>query len=94
MFIENETSDMSLMDFYDLAVSCVDYIETPTERIECESKNKEEIKEFVDNMSKVQFDKIIEFFATMPRIEQEMAYTTSDGVERKVVLRGIRDFFG
>jgi hypothetical protein len=94
MFIENETSDMSLMDFYDLAVSCVDYIETPTERIECENKNKEEIKEFVDNMSKVQFDKIIEFFATMPRIEQEMPYTTSDGVERKVVLRGIRDFFG
>ena len=45
-------------------------------------------------MSKVQFDKIIEFFATMPRVEQEMVYKTSDGVERKVMLRGIRDFFG
>jgi hypothetical protein len=94
MFIENETSDMSLMDFYDLAVNCVDYIETPEERIDCKDKDKEEIKEFVDNMTKEQFDKIINFFATIPRIEQEIEYTTSDKVERKVILRGIRDFFG
>lgn len=94
MFIEKETSDMSLMDFYDLAISCVDYVETPSERIECETKNKEEIKEFIDNLTKDQFDKIIDFFATMPRIEHELEYITSDNVNRKVVLRGIRDFFG
>jgi hypothetical protein len=94
MFIEKETSDMSLMDFYELAMNCIDYIETPSERIECSSKDKLEIKEFVDNLTKDQFDKIIEFFATMPRIEQEAEYQTSDKVKRKVVLRGIRDFFG
>lgn len=94
MFIENETSDMSLMDFYDLAVSCVDYIETSKERIDCKDRSKEEIKEFVDNLTKEQFDSIIEFFATIPRIEEEISYTTSDGEERKVILRGIRDFFG
>lgn len=94
MFIENETSDMSLMDFYDLAISCIQYIETPNDRIDCKDKSKDEIKEFVDNMTKEQFDKIIEFFATMPRIEQEIEYKTSDEIERKVILRGIRDFFG
>lgn len=94
MFIENETSDMSLMDFYDLAISCIEYIETPNERFDCKEKTKEEIKEFVDNMTKEQFDKIIEFFATMPRVEQEIDYKTSDNIERKVILRGIRDFFG
>jgi len=94
MFIEKETSDMSLMDFYDLAVSCVDFIETPNERIECSTKDKSEIKEFIDNLTKDQFDNIIDFFATMPRIEHELEYETSDKISRKVVLRGIRDFFG
>lgn len=94
MFIEKETSDMSLMDFYELAVNCVDFIETRNERIECDGKEKNEIKEFIDNLTKEQFDGIIDFFATMPRIEQEIEYETSDKVKRKVVLRGIRDFFG
>lgn len=94
MFIEKETSDMSLMDFYELAVNCVDFIETPNERIDCVGKEKNEIKEFIDNLTKDQFDKIIDFFATMPRIEQEIQYETTDKVKRKVVLRGIRDFFG
>jgi hypothetical protein len=94
MFIQNETTDMSLMDFYDLAVSCVDYIETTKDRIDCKDKPKEEIKEFIDNLTKEQFDLIIEFFATIPRIEEELSYKTSDEKERKVILRGIRDFFG
>jgi hypothetical protein len=29
----------------------------------------------------------------MPKIQTELKYTTSDGVDRKVILRGVRDFF-
>ena len=29
----------------------------------------------------------------MPRIEEEIEYKTSDGVTRKVLLKGIKDFF-
>lgn len=94
LFIENEIDNMQLIDFYDLAVSCIDYIDTKDERIEASSTSRQELKEFVDGMTKVQFDQIIKFFATMPRIEHEVKYQTSDGIERTVILKGIKDFFG
>jgi hypothetical protein len=94
LFIDSNIENMQLMDFYDLAVSCIDYIETKDSRIMASETPKEELKEFVDGMNKTQFDQIIQFFATMPRIEHEVKYETSDGVERFVILKGIKDFFG
>lgn len=94
LFLEKNIMDMSLMNFYDMAINCIEYIETPTERMDFyEKSNIEDFKQFVDSMTKEQFDKIIQFFATMPRIEHVVEYKTSDGVIREVVLRGIRDFF-
>ena len=94
LFIDSNVENMQLMDFYDLAVSCIDYIETKDSRLMASETPKEELKEFVDGMNKTQFDQIIQFFATMPRIEHEVKYETSDGVERFVILKGIKDFFG
>lgn len=94
LFIENNIENMNLIDFYDLAVSCIDYIETNDSRISSEDTSKEELKEFIDNLTKMQFDEIIKFFATMPRIEHEVKYTTDDGIERSVLMKGIKDFFG
>ena len=85
---------MELMDFYELAINCIDYIETKEEKIDCSSIEKNELKQFVDNMTKQQFDKIIDFFATMPKLEKTVNYKTSDGEDRSLVLRGIKDFFG
>lgn len=94
LFIEHEVENMQLMDFYDLAVSCIEYIETKEARIVAEETSKDELKQFVDSMTKVQFDQLIKFFATMPKIEHEVQYKTNDGVKRSVILRGIKDFFG
>ena len=94
LFIENNVANMQLMDFYDLAVSCIEYIETKESRMMASESPKEELKEFVDSMTKTQFDQIINFFATMPRIEHEVEYETNDGEKRSVILKGIKDFFG
>jgi hypothetical protein len=94
IFLENNIESMELMDFYELAINCIDYIETKEEKIDCSSIEKNELKEFVDNMTKQQFDKIIDFFATMPKLEKTVNYKTSDGEDRSIVLRGIKDFFG
>lgn len=94
IFLENNIESMELMDFYELAINCIDYIETKEEKIDCSSIEKNELKEFVDNMTKQQFDKIIDFFATMPKLEKTVNYKTSDGENRSIVLRGIKDFFG
>lgn len=80
--------------FYDVVIDCISSIQTKEEIIDVNTLEKEEISDFVDNMSKDQFEKIIDFFFTSPRVEHKVSYTTSDDVEREVVLSGLSDFFG
>jgi hypothetical protein len=94
LFISNDLENMELSDVYELALKCIDYIETNDERIDSKNMDNQQMKDFIDNMTKKQFDKIIDFFATMPRIEKTVNYTTSDKEKRSIVLRGIKDFFG
>ena len=80
-------------DYYDMVIDCIETIETKDELVEAKNTSREMLKEIVDLLTQQQFKKLIEFFKTMPRIEKEIEYETSDGVKRKTVLRGIRDFF-
>lgn len=80
--------------FYDLISDCIVSIQTKDELIDSSSIPKEEISEFVDNMTKKQFEKLLDFFLTSPRVEHTVSYTASDGVEREVELSGLSDFFG
>lgn len=85
-----KTSDESI---YKIALYCMDTIQTDTELINCELQNKEELEEFLDNMSASQFEKVTHFFNTMPKIEKTITYITSDSISRTITLKGIRDFF-
>jgi len=80
--------------FYDLISDCISKIETKEEVIDTTTYSREELVSFVDNMTKEQFEKLLEFFVTSPRVEHIVKYTASDGVEREVVLSGLSDFFG
>ena len=80
--------------FYDLISDCIEKIETKEETIETKGYSKDELVSFVDNMTKQQFEKLLEFFVTSPRVEHIVKYTASDDVEREVVLSGLSDFFG
>jgi len=80
-------------DYYDMMLNCIDTIETAKELIEAKNSTKDDIREFVELLTKQQFNKLVEFFKTMPKIQKEITYTTSDKVERKLLLKGIRDFF-
>lgn len=80
-------------DYYDMLLKCIKSIETSKELIETKNCSEQNIKDFVDLLTKQQFIKLIEFFKTMPKIQKEIKYETSDGVVREIVLRGIRDFF-
>ena len=78
--------------FYDLVVNCIERIDTNEETIDVEMLPKKELEDFLDNMNKKQFENILEFFLTSPKLYHEVKYTTSDGVERELVLQGISDF--
>jgi hypothetical protein len=80
-------------DLYDVTLNCIESIETIDEKIENSDISKKEFLEFIDLMTNDQFKKIIEFIKNVPTLEKEISYITSDGVERKIKLKGIKDFF-
>ena len=80
-------------NYYDMLIKCITKIESDNELIETKNYNSELIQEFVDNLTKDQFQNLLNFFKTSPKIEIEVPYTTMDGVERTITLKGIRDFF-
>ena len=80
--------------FYDLISDCIDKIKTKDETMNASEHSREELTSFVDNMTKDQFEKLLDFFTTAPKIEHRVKYTTSDGEEREVLLSGLSDFFG
>ena len=86
--IKNGTEDL-----YETALSCIESIETKDYKIENSDISKTEFLEFIDLMTNEQFMKILDFIKNIPKIEKEIKYKTSDKVERKLKLKGIRDFF-
>ena len=81
-------------EFYDMILHCIESIETPEVKVKQDEVQIEELKEFVDSMTKQQFDMILNFFVTAPRLESVVDYETEDGQSRKVTLSGLGDFFG
>lgn len=80
--------------FYDLIVDCIEEIHTSKEVISTQETSKDELESFVDSMNKSQFNLLLDFFLTSPRLEHTAKYTPSDDVERSVTLSGLGDFFG
>lgn len=81
------------LDYYNLLITCIQSIETKDELINVIDYPRETLEEIVNNLTRNQFNKIIEFFKTMPKIETSVKYQTKDGTDREIKLKGIRDFF-
>lgn len=92
--IDYDTLQTNDDEIYNLALSCIVEIQTIDELIDCSKHTKKELEEFLNTMTKEQFNKILSFFETMPKIEKSVTYTTSDNVSRTIILKGISDFFG
>jgi hypothetical protein len=53
------------------------------------------VDEFINNLSSEQFNKIKDFFETMPKMTKEIQWTCPNcGREHKRTLEGLQSFFG
>ena len=83
------------LPMFDLVVSCVDKIFTREEIHEASEEGFDEISKFIDGLTSEQFDKIVEFFTTTPRIFHNIEYTCPKcQAENTVVVDGVENFFG
>jgi hypothetical protein len=77
-----------------LIASCIEAIYDGDKTYQTKNFSKEEVMEFIENLSQGMFQKIIKFFQDMPALRKEVEFKCAKcGVDNKVTIRGIQDFF-
>lgn len=90
-----EALDLEDIDnVFSLIVGAIDYIYDDNEIFHAKDQSREELYQFIDNLSQSEFQKLREFFETMPKLRQDLKYTcpVCSKVHNKY-LEGIDTFF-
>lgn len=81
-------------DIFQVAAKCIEKIYYKEEVYEASESSQEERMEFIENMASEDFEKIKEFFNTMPVLENEINFTCKEcGQENYAYMNGYLDFF-
>ena len=80
---------------FNTIISCIDVIYDDKETYQSEEYSKEELEGFLSSMTQSDFNKIKEFFDTMPTIKHTINIGCKNcEFKQKVELKGLNDFFG
>lgn len=78
----------------DIIIDCIDMIYTEDEVFHAKEQTREELKEFLENLTKEQFDKIERFFETMPKFQKLIEFDCpACGAHNQLMLEGVQNFF-
>lgn len=87
-----ETLDIDII--FNVVIDCIESIYTDDEVFLAKDQTREELESFINNLTKEQFDKIEEFFATMPKLQKELKWTCPNcSYKHKTMIQGIESFF-
>ena len=84
----------NIEQMFGIVVECIDYVYTNDEVFYAKEQTKDELLEFLNNMTSDQFAKVQSFFETMPRLKKEISYDCPVcGKHHDKVLEGLNSFF-
>ena len=87
-----ESADVDTM--FNVVSSCIDSIYQGEEIHDSNDYTKDEIAEFINNLTQQQFQKVQEFFDTMPKLSHTVPYDCSKCDHNEpLVLEGLQNFF-
>ena len=90
-----EGEDIKSENVFKLIIECIDYIWDGEEIFKAKDSTKKELTEFLDSLSTGQFQKVREFFESMPRLSHDVDWTCPKCEKSKTLtLTGIDSFFG
>jgi hypothetical protein len=91
--IENlDTLDIDLV--FNVICSCIEYVYNSQEMFAAKDQKREEIQEFVNNLTQEQFMKIQTFFDTMPKLEEHIKYVCPlCKKQHEKYIQGLKSFF-
>ena len=79
---------------FEIVVSCIDYIYNTDEVFHSKEQSKQELLDFLNNLTAEQFGKVQKFFDTMPKLSHAIEYKCPVcGKEHKKILEGLNSFF-
>lgn len=84
-------NEVELMTFF--IVNCIDTIYDEESVYVVEEFSEDEVTEFLDGLDVKSFEKIREFFETIPRLYHKIEYTNSIESKRTIELTSLKDFF-
>jgi hypothetical protein len=92
--LEGVPSDITSTELVDYLVrSCIDQIFDADEVYLASESTEEELNEFIDSLDVETFNKIREFFDSLPSLYHKLEYTNSLGSKRTIELTTLSDFF-
>jgi len=87
--------DIKIDQMYDMITRAIETIYEDEKVYQAKDSTKEELKDFVDNLTAEQMKNLNKFYNTMPRLEHKLEVENpKTGVKSEVVLKGLADFFG
>lgn len=78
---------------FELIIKCMDKIYEGDSIYETKDYSKQNLMEFLDNLSIKTFEDIQKFLLNVPKLKHEINYKNSLGNDRKIVLESLNDFF-
>lgn len=84
-------NEVDLMTFF--IVNCIDTIYDEESVYVAADFSEEEITEFLDGLDVMSFEKIRQFFESVPRLYHKIEYTNSIDSKRTIELTSLKDFF-
>ena len=81
-------------DVFNVVSSCIDSIYQGEEIHDSSDYTQQEIQDFINNLTQEQFQKIQDFFDTMPKLSHTVQYNCSNcEYDEPLVLEGLQNFF-
>ena len=79
---------------FDMIAGCIHSIYEGEKNHSVSDYTKEDLDKFIENLDRKTFDKLNEFFDTMPQLKHEIEVENpKTKVKSKIVLKGAQDFF-
>lgn len=96
-YIMNKTIDdekSAIDSTFEYAVECIEQIYNDEEVWEAENSTKEELSQFVENLNSKQYQKVQDFFNTMPKLKHTVnILNPKTKVKSDVTIEGLANFF-
>lgn len=90
--VGNVESEVDLV--FDIITECIDYIYDTSEVYYAKEQSKEELVDFINNLTAEQFAKVENFFETMPKLQQKVSYRCPVcSKQHNKTLEGLNNFF-